>query len=159
MPLTDDSIYGADIQPVLDMVRANHPVDEVESVPCPRCGGKLSVWFFTDGSYLGLHCSGRHMSKRQDISTPPDWWQQRIGDLGPVTYFYPRMSDVASDGTITMRATGWTDEGHWTGVRKTQPDSPEYSFWRWVVTQSERWPDFFSDRELPKLREEFTHDG
>lgn|GEM_PF-5868807 len=159
--MANDTLLGEDIQPVLDMVRTNRPVSEVEAVPCPRCGGKLSVCFGTNGSDFVVLCSGpgMHMSKRQDISNPPDWWRQRIGDFGPVTYFYPRMSKFAPDGTITIRATGWTDEGHWTGAKKVQTDSSEYEFWRWVVANSERWPDFFSDRELPKLRDEFAHVG
>ena len=152
-----DDIFEDDIQPVLDMIRANQPPSEVESVPCPRCGARLRVWFYTDGDSFGVHCAGQHMSKPQHIARAPDWWQERIGEFGPVTYYYPRMSAIGTDGTIAMRSTGWTDEGHWTGRFTMRPDSPDYRFWCWIVAHQERWPHCISDRELPKLKEEFVN--
>jgi hypothetical protein len=159
MPLNKPKVYGHEIKTVVDMVYGHRPLDEIEAFPCPRCGHKLSLVFFTDGSFFYIQCAGCKMSKRENIPTPPDWWRQRVGDFGPVTYFYPRMSGIASDGTISMRVVWWNDEGVGNGIQIIRPDSQDYTFWQWIVAQHIRWPRSFSDRELPRLREEFTHGG
>jgi hypothetical protein len=155
---SDNPVFGDDIGAVLDMIRSARPLKEVEAVPCPRCGATLQIWFETDGHGFGVHCVGpeMHVSRRQAIATPPDWWQNRIGDFAPITFYWPSVSEISADG-ITIRATGYDDEAHWTGVHKVGRDASDYDFWAWVVAQRERWPVFFSDRDLPKLRDEFAN--
>ncbi len=155
------TVFDDEIQPVLELVRQHRPLAEIEASLCPECGLPMRVWFDKEGTIFGLHCTAEsrweHYSKPQRIASPPFWWRERIADTEPVTFYWPRMSEIASDGTITMRATGYNKEGHWTGVCRFPPDVSDYRFWCWVIEHRNRWPDFFSDRDLPRLREEFTN--
>jgi hypothetical protein len=76
-------------------------------------------------------------------------------DYRPITFYWPKMHGVTPDGVIEMRATGYDEEVRWTGVKRWEPDSPDYLFWRWIIDQQARFDDFFSDRKLPVLKEEF----
>jgi len=158
---TNTGMFGDEIQPILEFVRQHRPLADVEATPCPECGASMRVWFDTEGTVFGLHCTAEsgwvHYSSAERLSSAPSWWRERIADTNPITFYWPTMSEVALDGTITMRATGYDEEAHWTGVRHFAPDTSDYLFWRWVVEHRSRWPQFFSDRDLPKLREEFTN--
>lgn len=77
-----------------------------------------------------------------------------------VTFYYPGMHQVRDDGTIAMRATGHDEGGlRWTGQRTFSPDAADYDFWRWVVSQRERWANtpFFSSDELPIIRKRLSN--
>jgi hypothetical protein len=77
--------------------------------------------------------------------------------MADVTFYYPAMHELRPDGTIVLRATGYEGDWRWTGVRSFSPDSQDYGFWRWAITQS-RWAgaSFFSSDDLPALKSEYS---
>jgi hypothetical protein len=154
-------VFGDEAQPILELVRRHRPLTEVEAVLCPECGNAIRVWFNSEGTVFGLRCTAEsgwaHYSRPERLASAPSWWRERIVDTEPITFYWPTMSKIAPDGTITMRATGYDEGSHWTGVRHFTRDTSDYQFWSWVVKHRSRWPQFFSDRDLPRLREEFTN--
>ena len=76
-----------------------------------------------------------------------------------VTFYYPGMHEVHSDGTIAMRATGHDGDWRWSGERTFSPDAGDYDFWRWVISQRERWAatPFFSSDDLPRILQEYAN--
>jgi hypothetical protein len=104
---------------------------------------------------FALHLPSRRQQVRRDVD------YVLVADEFPITFYWPSVSGVAEDGTIVMRATGYTAGGaeHWTGAHKVKPDSPDYSFWRWVVAHKKRWTHFFPDADLPKIRAEYEKDA
>ena len=89
-----------------------------------------------------------------------------LGSLGrttrmaeTVTFYYPSMHEIRADGTIAMHATGHEGGWRWTGERTFSPDAADYEFWRWVISQRERWADasFFSSDDLPSIQQEYAN--
>ena len=72
-----------------------------------------------------------------------------------ITHYWPESAEVQADGTINIRITGWEPgRGHWGGSCKIKLESPEYDFWRWVVENKVRWPNSFTNADLPSMRAE-----
>jgi hypothetical protein len=42
----------------------------------------------------------------------------------PITFYWPNWSRVATDGTITLKVTGYEGDCHWTGQHVSKPDDP-----------------------------------
>jgi hypothetical protein len=66
-----------------------------------------------------------------------------------VNFLWPAMSKV-EDGRIVVRATGYTNEYHWTGTRTVGLQSDP--FWAWWFANRKLFPPILDECFLPGLR-------
>ncbi len=112
-------IYEGEIEPALATVRSQRPLAEIEAMPCPCCGARLSISFSSEGHGFQVFCSGEplHMSKFQEIAQPPAWWRERSADTDPITFYWRVDSSLASDGRLGMPVSGYDAAcNHWSGM-------------------------------------------
>jgi hypothetical protein len=151
-------IYEDEIEPVLAAVWSRRPLAEIEALPCPCCGARLTVSFAPAGNAFQVFCSGEplHLSRFQAIAQPPTWWTERIADTSPITFYWRVHSGVADDGRLGMPVSGYNADGcHWNGAMTVSPDQPDYLLWRWIIAQGDRYKPLISDRDLESIREEY----
>ncbi len=151
-------IYEDEIEPVLAAIRFHRPLAEIEALPCPCCGARMSVSLAPQGDGFLVYCAGEplHMSKFQEIAQPPPWWRERIWDTGPVTIYWRKDSSIASDGTLGMPVSGRDAEGClWSGAITLRPGEKNYELWRWIIGQGDRYKAILSDKDLESIRQEY----
>jgi hypothetical protein len=151
-------IYESEIDEVLAAVRSHESLSAIESIPCPCCGARIAVQFAPEGNGFQVNCAGEplHISTYQEISNPPPWWKERIWETGPVTFYWREWSAFAADGTLEMKVSGYDEDGsHWTGAMDVRPDQPDYSLWRWIIEQGDRFKTLLSDKDIEPIREEY----
>jgi hypothetical protein len=151
-------VYEDEIEPVLAAVRCHRPLAEIQALACPCCGARMEVWFSPEGGHFHVGCTGElpHLSQSQKIAQPPDWWQQRIADTGPITFYWQKDSCFADDGRLEMPASGYDADGnHWSGRMVRKPDHADYPLWCWIVGQKGRYKPLISDRDLEAIRKDF----
>ncbi len=151
-------IYEGEIEPVLAAVRSQRPLAEIEAMPCPCCGARISVEFSPAGNWFQVYCLGEplHISTHQEADQPPTWWKERVGKAEPITFYWQRDHGFADDGRLEMPASGYDAEGcHWSGRMIVRPDQADYPLWRWIVSQGDRYKALISDKDLETIREEF----
>jgi DNA-directed RNA polymerase subunit RPC12/RpoP len=84
------------------------------------------------------------------LRVPPEDWAEFIA--GDETNFYwPHWHGFDDDGTLHVKATGYTREGHWTGEQIFKPDHQDYAFWRWLVAQPTHHR-VVNETDLPAIR-------
>lgn len=79
-----------------------------------------------------------------------------------VTFYWPGVSTVAKDGTLTMRVTGDDGGWRWSGERRIEPNDPDYPMWRRYAEAFRTNPPaipFISSEQLPALRSEFKREN
>jgi len=80
-------------------------------------------------------------------------------DSRNVEHYRLESSEIDADGAVIIRLTGWEHHsGRYGAIRRYRPDSPDHDFWRWVVAHKDRWPDSFSEADLPIIRQEYESD-
>jgi hypothetical protein len=103
--------------------------DSVGTVPCPRCNvGRLQV--------------------------PPEDWDQ-FAESNAITWNWPEWHSIDSDGTLHVKASGYSGDSHWTGKTTIAPEQPEYEFWRWLVAQKKHHR-LVEESELRAIQEEWS---
>ena len=72
------------------------------------------------------------------------------------TRYWLADSQIASDDAVILHLSA-KDPGQarWGGVRRYQPNFPDYGFWRWVLEHKDQWADTVSDEDVSKMRIEY----
>ena len=78
-----------------------------------------------------------------------------------VTYYYPGVSSFEPDGTLVVRASGYTSESHWSGARRIPPGDVDYKLWchlrdSYRVAQPGRKP-YISADDIRAIRQIFEN--
>jgi hypothetical protein len=142
----------------LAAVRAQRPLVEIEAMSCPCCGSRISVRFSPKGDGFHVACCGEppHLSTYQEVTKLPAWWEERIVETGPITFYWHKDSQFGNDGRLEMPASGYDGNScHWSGRMILRPGQPDYLLWRWVIGQGDRYKPLISDKDLEAIREEF----
>jgi len=71
-------------------------------------------------------------------------------DEASIYYRWP-LHEFLTDGTLRIRTSGYTGSGHFSGKHDVAPDSPDFSFWLWLI--NDRKPM----RRLRSGEKEFAH--
>ena len=151
-------IFESEIDDVLAAVRSHRPLAEIETIPCPCCGAKITVEFSPEGNGFQVQCAGDppHLSTHQEIINPPSWWKERIWKTGAITFYWREWSAFSGDGTLEMKMSGGDEDGsHWTGVMQLRTNHPDYPLWCWIIEQGNRFKTLISDEDLEVIREEY----
>jgi hypothetical protein len=154
-----DGIFEKEIEPILAAVRSHRRLSEVEAMPCPACGAKISVHFSREGRDFNVYCAGEqlHFSRYEEITNPPAWWKERIEDSRPVTFYWRADSRFVENGTLNMPASGYLEDGsHWNGAMTVPSDHADYRLWQWIIAQGDRFKPLISDNDLTAIRELFA---
>lgn len=72
-----------------------------------------------------------------------------------VTFYWPSVCRKKEDGTISLKVSGAENGCLWTGGKDITPSDPEYGFWDFVYQIRDRYPTFFDDAELARLKKDF----
>lgn len=59
------------------------------------------------------------------------------------------------DGLLTIKASGYDDETHWTGWLAIAPAEPDYDFWYWMACVRQP-PKLVQERDLKRWKHEYT---
>ena len=125
--------HGFDLYPRLNFVseRVATLKESVGAVACPHCNyGRLRV--------------------------PPEDWNKFIAG-NETNFYWPDWHGFDDDGTLHVKASGYTREGHWTGEKIVKPDHQDYAFWRWLVAQP-TYHRVMNETELPAIRKEWERE-
>jgi hypothetical protein len=105
--------------------------------------------------------SGRLAELRRNLQIPVcpacgvgrlrvDSWDEFAAD-GAISWLWPAWHYRDEEGTLHIKATGATLDGHWTGEREVLPDDPDFGFLSWLVGQKE-YHRLVDEEELPAIR-------
>jgi hypothetical protein len=137
-------------------------IEDIESIPCPYCRALLTVRFEADGKWFFVLCTNKksgHHSPREFISTPPAGWESHVErELLPgeeQRYYRLYHSYVDEIGTIRVRTSWWTSDGHACGYTEIATDAENASLWRWILSGTHRNDGVISEEDLESLREEY----
>jgi hypothetical protein len=137
-------------------------IEDIESIPCPCCGALLTVRFEADGKWFFLLCTNKksgHHSPREFISTPPAGWESHVDrELLPGEerkFYRPYRSYIDEKGTICVRTSWWTSDGHACGYREIATDAENAGLWRWILSGTHCNDGVISEEDLKTLRKEY----
>lgn len=69
----------------------------------------------------------------------------------PITFLWPKWSSL-SDSGITMKATGYEANSHWTGQREFARADADFPFWNWVYQNGRLLPPVMDESFIPSLK-------
>ena len=136
-------------------------IEDIESIPCPYCGALLTVRFEADGKCFYVRCKNKsgHHSPRKFISTPPAGWESLVDrELLPGEerkFYRPYRSYIDEKGTICVRTSWWTSDGHACGHTEIATDAEDAGLWRWILSGTHRNDGVISEEDLESLRKEY----
>lgn len=68
----------------------------------------------------------------------------------PVTFLWPHVSLLRESG-LTIKATGYENDSHWTGQREFPSSDPNFGFWKWLHLNRQIMPPVLEESFLPAL--------
>lgn len=68
----------------------------------------------------------------------------------PITFLWPQVSSLRESG-LTIRATGYENDCHWTGQRDFPSSDPDFAFWKWLYINQQLLPPVLEESFLPAL--------
>ncbi len=76
------------------------------------------------------------------------------------TFYRPQWSRIEPNGTIAIRVSWWDDGEDGTvqsvGWMEILPEHADYNFWKWILSQPERFNRSINDETLAILRQEYA---
>lgn len=153
-------IFDHEANDLIALVRQHVPLAQILSVPCPACGSKISVSFNDEGTGFEINCHGDplHMTKYQEIETPPAWWKDCVVEPTDISWYWREWHTYDKDGTLRMKISGWTaDDMRWSGELECAVDHSDHAFWKWVLDRSGCTSKLIDDTELEELRSTYKN--
>ena len=157
---TTYGIFDDEADHVIAMVHSHASLDSIAATPCPACGANMVVSFNDDGTGFSLNCKGDpiHITKYQQITNPPPWWQQCYEEPADTTWYWRECYSFDDDGTLHMKTSGWrADDVRWSGELECPRDHRDYDLWQWIINESGCTIDLISDTDLDELRTQYEN--
>jgi hypothetical protein len=162
---------------VREKLAARVPIDDIELPPAPPLPAEVSTADMEIVEYLKHHdfslgprlafVSQKVGELRNSLREPPclacqtghlqvdpSMWDV-FASVEATTWLWPEWHYRDDDGTLHIKATGWTLDGHWTGEQEIRPDDPAHEFLCWLVTQKE-YHRLVDEKELPAIRQAWS---
>ncbi len=71
------------------------------------------------------------------------------------TFYNPAWHQIDDNGTLHVKASGYSGDFHWTGTLTVEPTQPDYALWMWIISEKNTRA-LINDQEFARLKREFA---